>query len=154
MSAEEDRKQAEKYAAGDILAILYRQHADITESLDRVSDSKGEERSANFAAATKFIKKHETAEQALIRPVIEKVDGGGETTDRNAEEKKADQAILALSKLDVDSTDFDSQFATLKSAVSEHAESEETIEFPIIEKARTEEQRIELGQQFLEAMAG
>jgi hypothetical protein len=154
MSAQDDRAHADKYAEGDLLAVLYRQHADITEALDRVSDSKGEDRSTNFAAAKSFMTRHETAEQQIVRPIVEQAGNANEAAERNAEEFQADQAIAALSALDADSDKFDTQFATFKQAVTDHAEAEETNEFPIIEKAHSEEQRIALGQQFLQAQAG
>lgn len=42
-----------------------------------------------------------------------------------------------------------SQFTALKKAITEHAETEEADEFPNVEKARSEAQPIELGEQFL-----
>ena len=153
MSVDEDLAQAEKYADGDLLAILYRQHADITEALKRVSESKGEERSANFSAAIAFMKQHETAEQQVVRPIIEESDRGEEADARNAEEQQADQTIAALSALEVDSFEFDSQFEQLKAAVAAHAEAEEHNEFPVIEISRSVEQRTELGRQFIQAQA-
>ncbi len=153
MSVDDDLAQAEKYADGDLLAILYRQHADITEALNRVSDSKSDERSANFTAVTAFMKKHESAEQQVVRPVIEETDRGEEADARNAEEQQADQTIAVLSALDMDSFEFDAQFAQLKAAVAAHAEAEETNEFPVIEISRSVEQRAELGRQFLLAQA-
>jgi hypothetical protein len=44
---------------------------------------------------------------------------------RNAEEDEADEVIAKPQQLDVDSTDFDRQFAEFSKAVSEHAEAEE-----------------------------
>ena len=149
MSVDEDLAQAEKYADGDLLAILYRQHADITEALNRVSESKGEERSANFSAVTAFMKQHETAEQQVVRPIIEETARAEEAEARNAEEQQADQAITALSALDMDSFEFDTQFDQLKAAVAAHAEAEENNEFPVIEISRSVEQRLALGRQFL-----
>ncbi len=153
MSVDDDLAQAEKYPDGDLLAILYRQHADIAEALDRVTHSTGDERSANFTAVTAFMKKHETAEQQVVRPIIEETDRGEEADARNAEEQQADQAIAALSALDMDSFEFDAQFDQLKAAVAAHAEAEEHNEFPVIESSRTVEQRTELGRQFLQAQA-
>lgn len=153
MSAEEDRKQADKYADGDLLGVLYRQHAEITEALDRVSASAGQERADNFAAAVAFMKRHEAAEQTVVRPIIVEAHDSAEAEARNAEERQADQLIAQLTKLDVDSNEFQTQFTALTKAVSDHAETEETAEFPIVENARSEAQRIELGQQFLKVDA-
>ena len=69
-----------------------------------------------------------------------------EAEDRNAEERHADHLIAQLTKLDAESNEFQSQFTALKKAVTENAETEEADEFPIVEKARSEAQRIELGE--------
>lgn len=153
MSAEDDLEQAETYATGDVLAILYRQHADIAQGLEQVMASRGDERSANLAAVTALMKQHESAEQQVIRPVIEAADNGNEAADRNAEEGEADQLILALSGMDVDSDEFEVELESLKRTVAAHAEAEESDEFPIVENVRTQEQRIELGREFLAALA-
>ena len=153
MSAEEDRKQADKYAAGDLLGVLYRQHAEITEALERVANSKGEERRSNLAAAVAFMKRHETAEQKVVRPIVLEAHQHAEADSRNAEEHEADQAIAELTAMDVDSEEFQTKFTAFKKAVSDHAETEETHEFPIVEKARSQDQRIDLGTEFLQVEA-
>jgi hypothetical protein len=153
MSAEEDRKQAEKYAEGDLLWVLYRQHAEITEALERVAGSKGEERTNNLAAAVAFMKRHETAEQNVVRPIVTEANQSAEAEARNAEEKEADGVIAELTILDVDSSEFETKFAALMQAVSDHAETEETDEFPIVETARSEADRITLGEKFLKVEA-
>ncbi len=153
MSASEDRDQAKRFADDDILGVLYRQHADIADALDEISASKGDERRASFQAATAFMKKHETAEQSIVRPIVEESGDEAEARSRMAEEQEADRLILQLSSLDLDSPEFETRFASLKSAVTAHADAEENNEFPILEKARNEDQRIELGRAFLQAVA-
>jgi hemerythrin superfamily protein len=150
MSADEDRRQADKYAVGDLLGVLYRQHAEITEALERVANSKGDERRRNLAAAVAFMKRHETAEQKLVRPIVLEVHQPAEADQRNAEEHEADQAIAELTAMDVDSDEFQTKFTVFTKAVSDHAEAEETHEFPIVEKARSQDQRIDLGAEFLQ----
>jgi Hemerythrin HHE cation binding domain len=153
MSADEDRKHADKYAEGDLLGVLYRQHAEITEALERVASSNGEQRRSNLTAAVVFMKRHEAAEQQIVRPIVEEAGQSAEAGQRNAEERGADQLIAELTALDADSDEFQTKFTTFKKAVSVHAETEETDEFPIVEKARSQEQRIELGEQFLRVEA-
>jgi hypothetical protein len=153
MNVEDDLSRAEKYADDDILAVLYRQHADIAQALERVSQSQGDERAANLTAATEFLTRHEQAEQQIVRPIVEAEQQGGEADERNAEEQQADQSLAVLSAMDVDSDDFEIQFAEFKTAVTEHAEAEQTHEFPIVEHACSEAARIELGRRFLKAQA-
>jgi Hemerythrin HHE cation binding domain len=153
VSANEDRREADKYAEGDLLGVLYRQHAEITEALERVAGSKGDERSSNFAAAVDFMSRHEAAERKVVRPIVEGANEPAEAKARNEEESQADKAIAELTALDVDGDDFETKFKAFAKAVADHAETEETDEFPIVLKARSEEQRIELGAQFLEVRA-
>jgi hemerythrin superfamily protein len=147
--ADEDRDKAEELADGDLIAILFRQHADIREALDRVTRSSGEQRKANFEAIKSFLVAHETAEQKVVRPIVS---GDEEAEERNAEEKEADAAIAELSALDVDSNAFGTKFSAFKKAVGDHAEAEEDHEFPLVKKARSAPERIELGQAFLDAL--
>lgn len=148
MSADDDRKHADQYADGDLLSILYREHADISDALDLVAGSKGDERASNLSAVTAFMKRHETAEQQVVRPIVSAEDAA-EAEARDAEEAKADALIAELTALDITSAEFETKFATLKAAVAQHAELEETEEFPILEKTRSEAERVVLGEQFL-----
>src|SRR5262249_46244441 len=61
---------------------------------------------------------HPAARRVLAR-------GDAIVRSRLEEEKKAKEALTALEALDVDSTEFESQFAALRLAVVAHAESEE-----------------------------
>src|SRR5450432_2941177 len=110
VTATEDRKAADKYVDGDLVGVLYRQHAEITEALHRVAGSKGDERRNNFAAVVDLLSRHEAAERELVRPIVEQASESAEAEARNAEETAADVAIAALKALDVDSADFDAQF--------------------------------------------
>lgn len=57
-----------------------------------------------------------------------------------SEEKEAKQALIALEKVDVNSTEFDVQFRKLQAAVLQHAESEEREEFDKLELMLNAEQ--------------
>jgi len=151
--AAEDRKEAAKYPAGDILNILFTHHARIHETLERIESSRGTERKQAFAELKTFLKAHETAEEAVVRPMSMKTAGEEVVEARNEEEAEADEDILALSKLDFDSADFDEQFAEFKQAVSNHAESEEEDEFPALESELSVEERKDLGRHFLQEFA-
>lgn len=146
----QDREHADRFDDGDIVAILYRQHADITEALERVSASTGRERQANLDSLVEFLTAHEGAEQQVVRPVVEGQGRDDEADARIEEEQKAENVIGRLTDLDVDSEEFEKAFADFKNAVAEHAEREESDEFPILEE-RPVEERIELGTAFLGA---
>lgn len=147
--AREDRTKAATLPEGDLVAILLTQHARVKDLLNQVATSKGIVRKELFAHLAATLKAHETAEEAVVRPISKETAGSAIADARNAEESKADELVDALSQLDVDSADFDATFATFKQAVSEHAEAEETEEFSTIEAQRSEEERQELGREFL-----
>jgi hemerythrin superfamily protein len=148
--AKEDRAKAAKLPEGDIVRILLTQHADVKDLLDQIEAASGTTRKKLFTQLTTMLKAHETAEEAVVRPVTKETAGEDVVDARNAEEAEADEVIAALSDLDVDSDDFDAQFAEFKQAVSDHAEAEETEEFPTIQSARTAKERKALGDEFLD----
>jgi putative heme transporter len=66
--AEEHREEASEMPDGDVAAGRLRQHADITEAIDRVRNARGEDRAASFEALARFLAAHEAAEQASRAP--------------------------------------------------------------------------------------
>jgi hypothetical protein len=145
------RKEAAKMPSGDLVAILLRQHADISDAMDRVSGASGEQLAADFEALRSFLMAHETAEQTVVRPVAQETASEAEAMARNAEEEDADRALAELSALGTAAADFKVSFAKFMKAVADHAEREEHEEFPTIQKSRSAGQRIQLGTDFLEA---
>ena len=121
--------------------------------LAEVAVASGTDRKKLFAQLTAMVKAHETAEEAVVRPVSMQTAGQDVAEARNAEESEADAAVVALSQLDVDSAEFDSQFAAFTAAVSTHAEAEERDEFPTLQSGRSAEQRQRLGREFLAKFA-
>ena len=97
-----------------------------------------------------FLKAHETAEQKVIRPVIEDTANADEAHARIAEEQEADKAVAELSALGPDNPQFGAKFAEFADKVHEHAEHEEHEELPLLLKLSAE-QRLELGGTFLAA---
>jgi len=147
--ANEDRAKAAKLPDGDLVRILLTQHAAVKEMLDQIEQASGAKRKNLFDQLTTTLKAHETAEESVVRPITKETAGEGVADARNAEEAEANDVIAALSELDVDSPEFDEEFATFKQAVSDHAEAEETQEFPTIESARSVNERKELGDDFV-----
>ena len=147
--AKEDRAKAAKLPEGDLIRILYTQHADVKDMLDQIQAASGAQRKTLFTQLATTLKAHETAEESVVRPVTKETAGEAVVDERNAEEAEADEVIAALSDLDVDSADFDAKFAEFKQAVSDHAEAEEHEEFPTIQSGRTVQARQALGEEFL-----
>jgi hemerythrin superfamily protein len=147
--ANDDRAKAAKLPDGDLIAILLTQHAEVKDLMTEIAAASGDERKDLFSTLVTTLKAHETAEESVVRPVTEEIVGAAVAAARNAEEAEADDVIAALSKLDVDSAEFDAQFATFTKAVSEHAEAEETQEFSAIQAERSDDDRQMLGKEFL-----
>ena len=78
---------------------------------------------------------HETAEEMMVHPrVRRKVAGGDEIVDaRLAEEHDSKVALAEIEKLDFGTAEFSKALIHLQAAVLQHAEKEETEEFPRLE---------------------
>jgi hypothetical protein len=144
-----DRAEAAQLPEGDLVAILLTQHATVRDLLEQVGGSSGQDRKQAFDRLAGLLKAHETAEESVVRLVSDQTAGAEVAQARNAEEDEADEVIAKLQQLDVDSADFDAQFAEFTKAVSDHAEAEEHDEFPTIRDGRSPEDRIALGERFL-----
>jgi hypothetical protein len=114
---------------GTLRQVLEEQHHRIRALLQRVQDTHGEERAAEFLSLRRFLAAHETVEQAVMHPTARE---GLNTTDvvaqRVAEEGEATAAIEVLEQFDVDSTEFSEKFSSLAQDVVAHAEAEEHVE--------------------------
>lgn len=148
-AATEDRVKAARYPEGDVLQILYSHHATVHELVDMVESSKGADRTEAFERLTALLSAHEAAEEAVVRPVTVETAGDDVAEARNAEESEADKLIARLSGLDVDSSEFETQFAKFKTAVTAHAEAEENMEFPTLDTT-SETERRDMGERFLQ----
>lgn len=151
--AEEDRKKAATLPEGDVIRILYEQHAQIQYLFERVEKASREGRQTAFDELTALLLAHETAEQSVLRPVSRETAGDDVAEARIREEKKANQAIAELKKLDVSSSEFDRLFAEFKQAVVDHAEHEENDEFPSVLEERDDDERRVMGERLSKAEA-
>jgi hypothetical protein len=146
--AQQHREEAAKLPEGDVVGIVLRHHADITEAMERIKTADGDERAKGWEALKKFLKAHETAEQQVIRPVVEHSDDPAEAQARIGEEQEADQTVARLSSLGADSPEFADKFEEFAEKVHQHAEAEEHDELPIL-KELPEDRRIDMGNQFM-----
>ena len=147
--ATEDRRKAAEYPEGDVLGVLYAQHARIRDLFEEVRDAAGDERATAFAELRALLVAHETAEEMIVRPIVTDAGGKDVADARNAEEAAATEVLDELDGLDPADADFDALLASLESSVDAHAEAEESDEFPLIEKSCDEAQRLGMGRMFL-----
>jgi hemerythrin superfamily protein len=144
--ATEDREKAATLPKGDVIGILYAQHAQVQDLFERVEKSSAETRQEAFDDLIALLIAHEKAEQAVLRPVSRETAGDDVVDARLQEEEKANQVIAELKKLDLSSSEFDRMFAEFKKAVVDHAEHEEREEFPTVLEKRDEDERRVMGE--------
>jgi hypothetical protein len=141
----EDRKQAAELPEGDVVRVLLEQHARIRELFADVKTAEGEHKQHAFDELRALLAVHETAEEMVLRPVTAKTAGQSVVDARNQEEAEANEVLKKLEKLDVDSPDFDQMLDDFESAVDDHAEAEESEEFPTVLADCDEEKRRTMG---------
>ena len=127
--------------AQDVVTFLKEQHQQIRQLMEQVVTTRGEARQQTWDALRRLLAVHETAEEEIVHPrARHALEHGNDIVDaRLGEEHAGKEAIAALEKLDVDSAEFDSRFAQLKSDVEAHAEAEERVEFDKLADALSEE---------------
>jgi hemerythrin superfamily protein len=115
----------------DVVSFLKEQHEQIRAAFSQVNATSGEERETAFYALRRLLAVHETAEEEIVHPAARRALPDGEVIveARLREENAAKKVLSELENLDVDSTAFESQFATLQASVLAHAEAEEREEF-------------------------
>lgn len=151
--AQQHRNEAAALPDGDIVAVLLRQHADITDSMERIKTGSADSRADGWNALTAFLEAHETAEQQVVHPISRRTASVEQAEARLAEEREADEAIAELNELQTDTAAFGTKFAEFAEKVHEHAEHEEHEEFPSFDALSTEV-RQQLGSDFLAAFEG
>jgi hemerythrin superfamily protein len=140
-----DRANAAGLPEGDVVRLLLEQHARIRELFDDVASTVGEHRQQAFDELRALLAVHETAEEMVLRPVSSDAAGEAVTDARNAEEAEANKVLKRLEKLDVDSAEFTDLLAQFRTSVEEHAEAEETEEFPHVLETCDEDERRSMG---------
>lgn len=119
--------------ASDVIEFLLNQHQQVKGLMGDVLASTGEERQRYFDTVREMLARHETAEEMIIRPLTKKAPGGEQIVQgRMDEENEAKEVLADLEKMDVDSPAFTAKFTEFRDSVIQHAEHEETQEFPLL----------------------
>jgi iron-sulfur cluster repair protein YtfE (RIC family) len=143
----DDRANAAKLPEEDVIRILLEQHARIKELFNAVTSAARENKSGTFDELRAALAVHETAEEMVLRPVSRDTAGESVAEARMREEADANKVLAELERMDADSAEFDQMLETLQTAVYEHAEKEETEEFPTILTECDEAKRASMGRQ-------
>ena len=119
--------------ASDVIGFLRSQHQQVRAMLDDVLASSGEARQRAFDAVREMLARHETAEEMIVRPLTRKAPNGERVAEgRMQEENRAKEVLAALEKMDVESAEFVTTFTEFRQSVLDHAQAEETQEFPLL----------------------
>ena len=121
----------------DVIAFLKAQHNLIEDMFDQVlhaTDPKAREKP--FVHLRQLLAVHETAEEMVVHPRVRReVDAIDSIVDaRLEEEHEAKELLSGIEKLDITSQQFIDELTKLRDAVLDHAQHEETYEFPKLQK--------------------
>jgi hemerythrin superfamily protein len=121
----------------DVIAFLKAQHNLIEDMFDQVlyaSDPQAREKP--FVQLRQLLAVHETAEEMVVHPRVRReVDDVDSIVDaRLEEEHDAKELLSSIEKIDITSQEFIEELTKLRNAVLDHAQHEETYEFPKLQK--------------------
>jgi hemerythrin superfamily protein len=129
-------------AEHDVVDLLMQQHERVRQLFAAVESTSGDARKDSFEELRALLAVHETAEEMVVHPSVKKQGGAGESVveARLQEEHDAKEILSELDGMDVTDANFTEKFATLKQMVTEHAESEEREEFPLVRQINDADQ--------------
>lgn len=116
----------------DVLELLLEDHQRVKELFSRIAAETGSARQQLFDTLRESLVRHEVAEEEILRPLTKSslADGEAIAARRIAEESEAEETLKKMEKSEIGSAEWEALFLELRGAVLEHAEKEETIEFP------------------------
>jgi hemerythrin superfamily protein len=123
--------------------FILEQHAQIRRLFDGVADAVPEARAEAFKPLVRLLAVHETAEEMVIYPAIERSGEQGKAVaaSRKSEEDMAKVNLADLEQVDPASDEFLTRLQMLRKAVEAHAEAEEREVLPLLEQVADDEGR-------------
>jgi hemerythrin superfamily protein len=143
--AAEDRAKASELPEGDVIRILLEQHAQVRDLFAELQAAPASGRKELFDDLRALLAVHETAEEMVLRPQADGDAWKHIADERNQEEQEANQVLHDLEHLDPQTDAFLEKLTAFEKAVDEHAEAEESEEFPRVLSACDVEERRKLG---------
>jgi hemerythrin superfamily protein len=132
----------------EVIGFLTAQHNLIEDMFDQVLlASDPEAREKPFVQLRQLLAVHETAEEMIVHPRVRReVDASDSIVDaRLEEEHDAKELLSSIEKLDITSQEFIEELTKLRDAVLDHAQHEETYEFPKLQKELNADELKRLG---------
>ena len=121
----------------EVVTFLNAQHNLIEDMFDEVLHaSDPEAREKPFIELRQLLAVHETAEEMVVHPRVRRETEPGDTVvdARLKEEHEAKELLSQIEKLDITSQQFIDEVTKLRAAVLDHAQHEETEEFPVLQR--------------------
>lgn len=142
-------------AQQDAVALLQEQHDTIRQLFTQVANSTGEARRDAFEPLIRLLAVHETAEEMVVYPAIEKEsDEAARIAEaRKQEEDQAKKELTDLEKLDLDSAEFEQLLQQIQAAVEQHASAEEREVFPLVAATKDAEERRRMAESLVLAQS-
>ena len=136
--------------ASDVIDEILSDHMEIKRLLTEVADARGAGRADAFDQLARIIAMHESAEQAVVHPEMQRLDGAV-AEDRLEEETKGDELLERLRSMSVEDPAFNALFTKFSAAVQRHAEQEEQKEHPKLRAGVDAERLTEMADEFVAA---
>jgi hemerythrin superfamily protein len=115
-----------------LIDLLLEDHQTVRRLFTEIATATGDRRAELFDTLRETLVRHEVAEEEIVRPLTKSSVPGGKQLmeERISEESKAEGILRQMEKAKVGSSEWEDLFETLRTGVLEHAEMEETREFP------------------------
>ena len=134
-------------SGSDVVELLLRQHERIRRSFADVTSAEPADRGAAFDRLRRLLAVHETAEEVVVHPAARSLLANGEQVVATLldEEDAIRRGLADLEHVDPAEPAFLDGLATVRSAVTSHAEREEREEFPYITSEHSAARRNAMG---------
>jgi hemerythrin superfamily protein len=137
----------------DVVDEILKDHAEIKSLFTQVESAQGDQKQEAFDSLVRKLIVHETAEQELVHPLLEKAGAKIQMEHRLEEEHQGEEMLAKLQDMGTGSPEFDTTFARLKEDVIRHAGLEEQEEHPKL-RAEVDADRLQrMGKAFRAAEA-
>ncbi len=131
-----------------IIDALRTDHEEVRQMFRQIESATGQQRQDLFHQLLAELVQHEVAEEEILRPVSKR-DAGEEVANARIEEESRAEALLKeMEKMDASSAEFAESLIKLRDEVEEHAEAEESKEFPLVEAKETPERLEQMGKAY------
>lgn len=137
-------------AEKDIVDLLLDDHREFRELFPQLREASGTQRDELFHYLVARLASHEAAEEAVVHPALrdDVPDGEAIAVAVLEEEADAERLLHRMTKMDVDSAEFDAALDDLERDVLAHADHEEREEFPRLREHLDVTHRREMGGAF------